>query len=146
MVILSYLLLVNSIKINQILNSHVINSTSDFQSNCSTCICQCIKYSLSSSTFYCYVNCYTKNDTCQVIISASKINSIIVIDQTSIVYFANYSTYATTTKPITTSTSTSTNINHGGLIIANTIVNSSSTRTSEISVTYATTKTAISTP
>ncbi|CAF0835161.1 unnamed protein product [Rotaria sp. Silwood1] len=137
----TYLLLINGIKINQILKGRVTNTTSGFQSNCSTCICQCIKFGLSLSSLFCYVNCYTNNDTCQVIISASKSNLGIVIDQTSIIYFVNYSTYTTTTiKPSTTST------NYGSLLIANIVTNSSSTRTSSISVTYATTMTTTITP
>ncbi|CAF2353676.1 unnamed protein product [Rotaria sp. Silwood2] len=135
----NYLLLLNGIKINQILKGRVVNSTSNWKSNCSTCICQCIQFNLSSSssTLCCYANCYTNNDTCQVFISASNTNPVIVIDQTSIVYFVNYSTYTTTTRPSITSTST----NYGSLLIANTVTNNTSTRTSSISVTYITTKT-----
>jgi hypothetical protein len=88
LIILNYLLFANSIKIGQIQNARIINSTSTFETNCSTCICQCIKY-LSSSSSCCYVNCYRDNNTCQLIISPSTINPVMIMDKTSIVYKTN---------------------------------------------------------
>jgi hypothetical protein len=43
-IILSYLLSVNSIKIEKIQDALIVNSKSNLQSNCSACICQCMPY------------------------------------------------------------------------------------------------------
>lgn len=88
-IILSYSIFVQSISISQIQNAYITNSTTSFQSNCSTCICQCLT-NVSSSSSCCYVNCFMNNNTCQVIIFPSTINpTIIISDHTSVVYKTN---------------------------------------------------------
>ncbi|CAF0895345.1 unnamed protein product [Adineta steineri] len=97
-IIFSYLSLSNGTVINKIQYGRIINSTSTFQSNCSTCICQCMTYMSLSSSICCYVNCYTTNNTCQVIISSSVTYPAITIDTKSTIYKTNCSIYSTTPK------------------------------------------------
>jgi hypothetical protein len=107
-IILIYLSWVSGIEISKIQNARIINSTSAFESDCSTCICQCLSFISSSSSLCCYVNCYIKNNTCQIILSSSTINSLLIIDQTSIVYTTNCSSSLATTQSHTKNLSTST--------------------------------------
>ena len=108
---LASIALVQSVRIGKISHARISNTTSTIQSNCSSCICQC--YSLkSSSSHCCQVNCFVKNDTCQVIRSSSSIDSSLIIDTSSTVYLTNCSTHATvaatqsTTGAINTESST----------------------------------------
>ncbi len=138
MIILSYLLFGNSIIIDKIENARIINSTSTFQSNCSTCICQCLAYLSSSSLISsllsgcCSVNCYIKNNTCQMIISSSTSNSTIIIDTTSTVYKANCFAHSNNTNYPPSP-------NHGQLVITNSILINSSTTTTSVTITTYTT-------
>jgi hypothetical protein len=110
-IIFSYFLFVQCINIGQIQNAYIVNSTTtNFQFNCATCICQCLT-NLSSPC--CYVNCFTNNNTCQMMIFPSTINPTIIIDHTSVVYKTKCSNSTNTNpnsiigsiRPITSSTS-----------------------------------------
>lgn len=104
MITLIYFLSITSTKINQIQHARILNSTSNFQTNCSTCICQCLKSSMSC----CYINCYMNNNTCQVIIPSLTNKLTMIIDTTATVYSTNCSTYS---NPSQSSLITSENLN-----------------------------------
>lgn len=131
-IILNYWLSVHSVEIDKIQNARIINSTSIFQSNSSTCICQCMIY-LSSSSLCCYVNSYINNNTCQVIISPSTSNPIITIDKTTTVYKANCFVYPSTTRP------SATNYENLGIASPNLITSSIITTTIATAAAFSTT-------
>lgn len=75
---------ISSIKIGRISEAMIMNSNSPIEKHCASCICRCL--AVNSSTSCCHVNCFLTNDTCQVILSSSSSELLIIVEQTSTVY------------------------------------------------------------
>lgn len=89
-IILYRCVITQSVQINKIQNARIPNTPSSLQFNCSTCICQCLtKMHFPSPSFCCYVNCFTEQNTCQIILSSAENTPRIITDQTSVVYRTN---------------------------------------------------------
>lgn len=135
MFILHQFIFVQSIQIETIQKARIVNTTNSLQFNCSTCICQCLTNIRAASSSCCYVNCFSDNNTCQVIVSPMEPTSKIVMDQTSILYKTNCFDSSTTGS---STTSTSSKLITGEFSFASTMITTARARTSDVTSTRST--------